>query len=128
MKKITLFIIASLITAATFAQNVKPYTVDLNRFPAVNDEKTAFFDKKTGTVSTKGQDAGLYLWLGLDVSNYNIVRVKYKAVDGTGFMFTTDYADQVIEWEKQTTYCPSYLTAIDSRTNFSEGAPQTAAT
>ena len=112
MKKITLFIIASLITAVTFAQNVKPYTVDLNSFPAVNDEKTAFFDKKTGTVSTKERDAGMYLWLGLDVSNYNIVRVKYKAVDGTGFMFTTDYADQSIEWEKQTTYCPSYLTEM----------------
>ena len=112
MKKLLCLFAAAFCTLAAFAQNVKPYTVDLNRFPASNDEKTAFFDKKTGTVSTTDWAGGLYLWLGLDISNYNIVRVKYKAFDGAGFTFTTDYNDQAIEWEKQTTYCPSYLTEM----------------
>ena len=120
MKKITLFIIASLITAATFAQNVKPYVVDLNKLSAVNDDKTMSFNKTTKTFTLTANDRleyggskSLYLWLNsLDISSYNIVRVKYSVPneEDYGFILTTDYDDDTLDWNKdKSTYCPSYL-------------------
>ena len=120
MKKITLFIIASLITAAVFAQDVKPYTVDLNSLSAVSDDKTLSFNKatKTFTVTANsnleyGGSKSLYLWLNsLDISSYNIVRVKYSVPneEDYGFILTTDYDDDTLDWNKdKSTYCPSFF-------------------
>ena len=53
MKKMLPYIIATLIGAAVFAQNVKPYVVDLNQMPATNNDKTATFDKTTKTITIK---------------------------------------------------------------------------
>ena len=50
MKKLLCLLIFTLYAAATFAQNVKPYTIDLNGILAVNDDKTVTFDKKTKKV------------------------------------------------------------------------------
>ena len=51
-KYISLLIILSCIFAA-FAQNVKPYTVDLNGIQAFNDDRSVSFDKKTNPISVK---------------------------------------------------------------------------
>ncbi|MBR5096816.1 MAG: hypothetical protein IK094_06910, partial [Treponema sp.] len=117
MKKILWFLILSFCAAFVFAQNVKPYVVDLNKFPAVNDDKTATFDKETKTVTVTanpklqyGGNKGVYLWLNkIDISSYNIARVKYKAAD-FGFQFNFDYDDNnTLEWYEKATYCPTYL-------------------
>ena len=55
-KYISLLIILSCIFAA-FAQNVKPYTVDLNGIQAFNDDKSVSFDKKTNTISVKNESS-----------------------------------------------------------------------
>ena len=110
MKKITLFIIASLITAAVFAQNI--YKLDLNNFPARNGDNTATFDKATKTVAFKTQDRNIYLDLNnLNISDYNIVRIKYKTAD-YGFIFGTNYGDDSMDWTELQTYCPSYLSEM----------------
>ena len=111
MKKIlTLMILTLCIIAAAFAQNVKSYTVDLSKFSATNGDKTAAFDKKTGTISLTGENAGIGLGLGkLDISNYNIARIKYKAIDGYGFFLGLNYDDNTLNWGDIATYCPSYL-------------------
>ena len=44
----------------------------------------------------------------LDVSDYNIARVKYKATD-FGFQFNFDYDGNTLEWYEKATYCPTYL-------------------
>ena len=99
-----------------FAQNV--YKVDLSKFPAVNEDKTATFDKATKTVTVTANDKlqyggskGVYLGLNsLDISAYNIARVKYKVIGDYGFHFTMDYDDNTLDWlYDKTTYCPSYL-------------------
>lgn len=101
-----------------FAQNVKPYVVDLSKMPVVNDDKTATFDKVTKTVTVTANDKlqyggnkGIYLWLNnLDISSYNIARVKYKVIGDYGFHFTLNYDDNTLDWNNdKTTYCPSYL-------------------
>ena len=118
MKKITLFIICALFTAIVFAQNVKPYVVDLNKIPAANDDKTVTFDKTTKTFSVKKDylgSAGIFLWIGQNISSYNIIRVKYKAlVEGLGFYIFTEYENDNLDdyedsWWDRNTYCPSYL-------------------
>ena len=84
--------------------------------PAVNDDKTATFDKATKTVAVKansklqyGGSKSVYCWLDrLDVSDYNIARVKYKATD-FGFQFNFDYDGSSLEWYEKATYCPTYL-------------------
>ena len=82
---------------AAFAQNVKPYTVDLNRMDTSNDDKTAIFDRKTGTVTIKKNTANIYLWPGdIDISTYNIARVKYKTTGDCGFIFVLDYDDETL--------------------------------
>ena len=86
--------------------------------PAVNDDKTATFDKATKTVTVTANDKlqyggskGVYLGLNsLDISAYNIARVKYKVIGDYGFHFTMDYDDNTLDWlYDKTTYCPSYL-------------------
>ena len=120
MKKITLFIICALIGTVLFAQNIKPYVVDLNKLSAVNDDKTMSFNKTTKTFTLTANDRleyggskSLYLWLNsLDISSYNIVRVKYSVPneEDYGFILTTDYDDDTLDWNKdKSTYCPSYL-------------------
>lgn len=116
MRKLTMFVLFVLIAAFAFAQSV--YTVDLNKLPAVNDDKTATYDKVTKTVTVTANDKlqyggnrGVYLWLNnLDISTYNIARVKYKVIGDYGFHFTLDYDDNTLDWTNdKTTYCPSYL-------------------
>ena len=110
MKKFLACLIFALFAALTFAQNVKPYTVDLNNMDTSNDDKTATFDRKTGTVTIKKNTANIYLWTGdIDISNYNIARVKYKASRDCGFIFVLDYDDETLTWTDKSTYCPSYL-------------------
>ena len=113
MKKMLPYIIATLIGAAVFAQNVKSYVVDLNQMPASNNDKTAIFDKTTKTITIKKQNANIYIGLNnMDITAYNIVRVKYKATD-YGFFLVTDYDDPVLDWTNdKMTYCPSYLTEM----------------
>lgn len=116
MRKLTMFVLFVLIAAFAFAQSV--YTVDLNKLPAVNEDKTATFDKATKTVTVTANDKlqyggnkGIYLWLNnLDISSYNIARVKYKVIGDYGFHFTLNYDDNTLDWNNdKTTYCPSYL-------------------
>ena len=120
MKKISLFIIATFITAAVFAQNVKPYQIDLNKIPAVNDDKTVTFDKATKTVTVKKnypEQAGVNLWLAQDISSYNILRIKYKVSGYVGFYLFLDYENDNLDeyenpWMDRNTYCPPYLTEV----------------
>ena len=99
-----------IVSISIFAQNVKPYVVDLNKMPAANNDKTVTFDKATKTSTIKEQEAGIYLWLNnLDIHDYNIARVKYKVIGDYGFRFETDYDDKTLEWYEKATYCPSYL-------------------
>ena len=86
----------------------------MSKFPAVSDDKCLTFDKATKTFTVKRQNssewAGIYLWLNnLDISGYNIARVKYKVTGDYGFHFETDYGDKTLEWYEKNTYCPSYL-------------------
>ena len=96
-----------------FAQNVKPYVVDLSKMPEFSffeNKKTGSFDKKTGTISLTGDNVGIGLELGkLDISDYNILRIKYKAIDGYGFFLGLHYDDSTLDWEDIATYCPSYI-------------------
>ena len=107
-------------SVSVFAQNVKPYVVGLNKLSAVNDDKTMSFNKTTKTFTLTANDRlenggskSLYLWLNsLDISSYNIVRVKYRIPneEDYGFILTTDYDDDTLEWNKdKSTYCPSFL-------------------
>ncbi|MBP5358572.1 MAG: hypothetical protein J6Y69_05230 [Treponema sp.] len=107
-------------SVSVFAQNVKPYVVDLNKLSAVNDDKTMSFNKTTKTFTLTANDRlenggskSLYLWLNsLDISSYNIVRVKYRIPneEDYGFILTTDYDDDTLDWNRdKSTYCPSYL-------------------
>ncbi len=116
MKRFLVSLILICCAFAVFAQNV--YEVDLSKLPAVNDDKTATFDKATKTVTVTANDKlqwggnrGVYLWLNnLDISTYNIARVKYKVIGDYGFHFTLDYDDNTLDWTNdKTTYCPSYL-------------------
>ena len=100
MKKFLLLLIFACCAMTIFAQNVKPYTVNLNSLAAVSDDKTLSFNKATKTFTVKantnleyGGSKSLYLWLNsLDISNYNIVRVKYSVPneEDYGFILTTD--------------------------------------
>ena len=117
MKKLLSILIFACCMAMAFAQNVKPYKVDLSRLPASNEEKTAAFDKKTGmiTINKPGKindDAGIYCWLdNMDVSAYNIIRVKYEALNDIGFILNIDFPDEsnAFNWSDKVVYCPSYL-------------------
>ena len=84
--------------------------------PAVNDDKTATFDKATKTITTTrnsklqyGGSQSVYCELDrLDVSDYNVARVKYKSKD-FGFLFNFEYDGSYLKWYEKATYCPSYL-------------------
>ncbi|MBO4507867.1 MAG: glycoside hydrolase family 5 protein [Spirochaetaceae bacterium] len=90
-----------------------PYNVDLSRFPSRNDNKTAIFDRATNTVTIQKENANIYHGLNnLDITKYNILRIKYKAVD-YGFFLVVDYDDASLDWTNdKMTYCPSYLTEM----------------
>ena len=116
MKKLLCILILACCVFLCFAQKV--YTVDLNKLPTVNDDKTATYDKATKTVTVTaneklqyGGDRGVYLWLDrMDISGYNIARVKYKVIGDYGFQFILDYDDDKLDWHRdKITYCPSYL-------------------
>ena len=118
LRKYISLLIILFCTFAVFAQNVKPYVADLNWLPAVNSDKTATFDKATKTITVTydedrewGGDRGLYLGLNnLDISGYNIARVKYKVLGDYGFNFVLDYDDAALDWNvDKTTYCTTYL-------------------
>ena len=84
----------------------------MNKLETVNEENTATFDKATKTITIKSTtgDRGLYLWLDdMDISSYNIARIKYRVIGDYGFIFTPNYNDDSIEWDYKSTYCPSYL-------------------
>ena len=102
-----LLFIASLFT---FAQSAKIYEVDLNKFPTVSDDKCVTFDKTTKTFTIKKKGNGPYQWFNyLDISGYNIARVKYKVLGDFGFIFGLDYDNDKMDWYEKMTYCPTYL-------------------
>ena len=53
MKRFLVSLILICCAFAVFAQNVKPYVVDLNKLPAVSDDKGVTFDKATKTFTIK---------------------------------------------------------------------------
>ena len=115
MKRLSIFLIFACCAMAAFAQNVKPYKVDLNRMPAVNGDKTATFDKATKTVTfnSKKDWKSLSLFLSnMDITTYNIARVKYRALGDYGFIFELNYTNNNGNWNEMQTYCPSYLTEM----------------
>lgn len=115
MKRLSIFLILICCAMAAFAQNVKPYKVDLNRMPAVNGDKTATFDKATKTVTfnSKKDWKSLSLFLSnMDITTYNIARVKYRALGDYGFIFELKYTNNNGNWNEMQTYCPSYLTEM----------------
>ena len=113
LRKIFILLTLTCLTCTAFAQNVKPYTVDFSRMPAVNNDKTAAFDKSTKTITIKSSSGSRDLYLGLggfDISNYNIIRIKYKALDDFGFYIHIVYSENSQDFE--TYYCHSYLPEI----------------
>ena len=117
MKKIliSLILLCNMITA--FAQNVKPYVFDLNSLPSSNEQKTISFNKATRTFTVNGDEEewkGLGIWPygGVDISEYNIVRIKYKVPGDYGFHFGLEYEGDEISWLDKTFYCPPYLTEM----------------
>ena len=101
-------------------QSENIYTVDLSQIASESDDKTLSFNKATKTFTVKansnleyGGSKSLYLWLNsLDISSYNIVRVKYRIPneEDYGFILITDYDDDSLDWERdKSTYCPSFL-------------------
>ena len=105
--------------------NKKIYTVDLNNFEESNAEKTITFDKQTKIVTVSGEQEyeAVYAYLGLDISNYNIIRIKYKVLGDYGFHLIPDYDDESVEWEdREKNYCPSNLTEMVFP--FIEGQPK----
>ena len=113
MKKLLCILILACCGALAFAQNV--YQLDLNKFPATNETKTAAYDKasKTVTLNSKGDDANLFMWLEqLDISKYNIIRIRYSSLDNCGFYFSLNYADSNVNWQDAVSWCPSYLSEV----------------
>ncbi len=94
------------------------YKIDLSKLPASNEENTATFNKSTGTITidrhgNEQDDAGIYCWLdNMDVSAYNIIRIKYEALGDVGFNLFVDCTDDSIRWHEKGVYCPSYMTEI----------------
>ena len=95
--------------------------VDLSRMPVVNNDNTVTFDKATNTFTIQKdylRQTGISIWLGQDISSYNILRIKYKAlVDDIGFFLFIDYKNDNLDdykdsWWDRNTYCPSYLTEM----------------
>lgn len=121
MKRFFVCLIFAFFVTSVFAQNIEPYTVDLSKLPIVNEDKTVTFDKKTNTITIKKdylRQTGISIWLGQEISSYNILRIKYKAlVDDIGFFLFIDYKNDNLDdykdsWWDRNTYCPSYLTEM----------------
>ena len=114
MKKVgSILILCGLISAAVFAQGGRPYKIDLNQMPSVSYDKKATYDKVTQTITYKTEGACIDIWLNsLDISSYNIIRVKYRTPDNYGFLLETGYKDNSIRFEDKIVYCPSYLTEM----------------
>ena len=115
LRKLFILLTLTCLSCSAFAQNVKPYTVDLNSLPSSNDQRTVTFNRATKTFTIKGDSEdwkGLGIWLYgvLDISDYNIVRIKYRTLGDCGFMFSLDYGEGTVSWQDQ--YCPSYLTEM----------------
>ena len=97
-------------SVSVFAQNVKPYVVDLNKNPAVSYDKGITYNKATKTYTIKQQDKVYGIWTGdVDPTKYNIVRIKYKILGNYGLRFNVSYDDPSLEWYKTCTYLPTYL-------------------
>lgn len=93
--------------------SVQKYTVDLSKMPTANEGNSATFDRTTNTFTVKQKNAGIGLWLeNMDISDYNIIRIKYQALNDVGFLFSANYSDVQLEWPDYAVYCPSYLTEI----------------
>ena len=118
LKKPLISLLFACCAAFSFAQNI--YKLDLNNFPARNDDKTISYDKKTGkvTIDKHGDvrtTTTLFYWLNnMDVSAYNIIRIKYEAPDGIGFSLHVAYPEgqDSYSWYETGIYCPSYLTEM----------------
>ncbi len=100
MKKLILTFVSLLFAACVFAQNVKPYVLDLNSLPSSNDQNTISFNKATKPFTVNGYEGSIGFWPygGLDISAYNIVRIKYKVPGDYGFHFSMDYEGDEISW------------------------------
>ena len=113
MKKLFSILIFACCMALTFAQSI--YKLDLAGPFVGYDSKTSAFDKKTGTVTINRHgdlkaDAGISYWLNnMDVSAYNIIRIKYEAKGNTGFQVYVSFDDASVRWNEKGVYCPSYL-------------------
>ncbi len=117
MKKLILTFVTLLLAACIFAQNVKPYVLDLNSLPSSNDQNTISFNKATKTFTVNGdaeewKGLGIWPYGGVDISEYNIVRIKYKVPGDYGFHFGLEYEGDEISWVDKTFYCPPYLTEM----------------
>ncbi|MBP5752357.1 MAG: hypothetical protein J6W60_05810, partial [Treponema sp.] len=105
---------------SVFAQSVKPYKLDLSKFPASNENKTITFNKKTGkvTIDKHGdvrETVSLFYWINnMDVSDYNVISIKYDATEGIGFSLHVSYPEEAdsYTWYERGIYCPSYLTEM----------------
>ena len=117
MKRFLVCLIFVFYAVTAFSQNVKPYQVDLSWISATNDTKTVSFDKNTRAFTVNGKSRewkGIGIWPngGIDISNYNIVRIKYKALDNFGISILLNYDDDSIPGQFKENYCPSYLTEM----------------
>ena len=110
IRKLAFLFVLIFCMGVTFAQNVKPYVVDLSKLPAVSSDKGVTYDKATKTLRIKERDKGFGIWTGdLNISNYNIVRIRYKVLGDYGFQLDLNYDDGTLEWYEKTTYFPTYL-------------------
>lgn len=117
LRKLFILLTLTCLSCSAFAQNVKPYKIDLNQFPSSNDQRTVTFNRATKTFTVNGDPKdwngiGIWLYGGLDISDYNIVRIKYRTLGDFGFRFSLDYEDDAIVWQDEDNYCPSYLTEM----------------
>ena len=117
LRKLFILLTLSCLSCSAFAQNVKPYTFDLNSLPSSNDQRTVTFNRATKTFTIKGDPKdwngiGIYPYGGIDISAYNVVRIKYRTLGDFGFRFALDYEDDAIVWQDEDNYCPSYLTEM----------------
>ncbi len=116
MKKQLFLLIFFLSGITVFAQNVKPFKIDLNAIVSANDDKSMTYDKASRIITVKRNyenQSSIGLWLDKDISNYNIIRIKYKSLGDYGFHVHTCYKkDPTADYWGDSTYCPSYLTEM----------------
>ena len=116
MKKLLCLLVSICCMFAAFAQDVKPFKIDLNNIEAVNGDKTMTYDKASRVITIDRdyeEQVGLGLWLDKDISSYNIIRIKYEALGDYGFHLYACYKnDPSPDYWGDSTYCPSYLTEM----------------